>query len=127
MVRSALTIAAALAAVLAASTPALAQERNPEADAIAERTMQARVPGPMTIVGTLAGVEMNGRRIVLRTPDGEETTVDVRSDAQIFMGAETLTLMQLAEHLDARVTASYTDVVGMRLASSLILREPDTP
>ena len=83
MVRRSLILAAALAAVLASSSPSVAQERNPEADAIAARTMQARVPGPMTTVGTLAEVAMNGRRIVLRTPDGEETTVDVRSDAQI--------------------------------------------
>ena len=124
MVRSSLILAAALAAVLAMPGLSAAQERNPEADAIAERTMQARVPGPMTMVGTLSEVQRMGRRIVLDTMHGEET-IDVRSDAQIYMGNEALTGTQLADHVGARVTVSYEQVVDMKLASSLILREAD--
>jgi hypothetical protein len=123
MVRGSFTVAVAVA-VLAVSIPAFAQTPNPAAEELVARTLYARTPGPSTIVGTLT--EVHGRRIVLETPDGEET-IHVRGNAQIYMGSEPLTVEQMAGQLGARVTAAYEDVVGMKMTSSVILHEADTP
>ena len=118
------SIVAAALGVLAVSMPTFAQVPNPAAEELVARTLQARIPGPSTLVGSLA--EVAGRRLVLETPDGEQA-IHVRKNARIYLGSERLTVEQLAEHLGARVTISYEDVMGTRMTSSVILHEADAP
>lgn len=97
-----------LLAVLAAGSPARAQE-TPEP----ERSAAERPPSYQTAAGTLTAYDPVTRVLTVRNATGS-SEFHVAADARFWLGNRRLPVAQLGTHAGAQVTVAWSDSGGMR-------------